>query len=241
MKGKDTTLDKIYDQAKQKRIALTLDEFAELLGISRATLFRIREKPDEENKDIIEKAHFLLDTKNVSREIGETEKEVHKKSYLEERQNQKLNSGTYMVPLVPVKAQAGYSRSYNNSDFLSELKSYPILPGVDPHGGIWRYFQVYGDSMLDFLNDGDYVLSNQIAKEDWPEIKDFQVYVIVTEDLVTIKRVFKRKHFKELVLVPENEMFDQRVINTEDIREIWRYRRHIGWNASSTKKFEIKV
>jgi phage repressor protein C with HTH and peptisase S24 domain len=161
--------------------------------------------------------------------------------YLTKRFSKKINSGPYMVPLVPVKAQAGYRRRYNNTDFLNELKSYPIVPGVDPHGAIWRYFQVDGDSMMNFLNNGDYVLSNQIAKEDWPEIKDYHVYVVVTDDLVTIKRIFKRKHFKELVLIPENEKFDQKVINTEDIKEIWRYRRHIGWNASSPKKFEIKV
>lgn len=159
--------------------------------------------------------------------------------YLQQRQNQKLNSGPYMVPLISIRAQAGYSRSYINNDFLNKMESYPIVPGVDPHGAIWRYFQVNGDSMLPFLNNGDYVLSNQIAKEDWPEIKDYHVYVIVTDELVTIKRVFKRK--KELVLIPENEKFDQKLVSLDDIKEIWRYRRHIGWNASSPKKFEIKI
>lgn len=161
--------------------------------------------------------------------------------FVKKRFEKKLNTNTVMVPLVPVKTQAGYRRRYANTDFLNELKSYPILPGVDPHGAIWRYFQVDGDSMMTFLNNGDYVLANQIPKEDWHEIKDYQVYVIVTDDLVTIKRVFKRKHFKELVLIPENEIFEQKVINTEDIREIWRYRRHIGWNAAPPKKIEIKV
>lgn len=211
-----------YEEGKIMPKHATLIQLSQILKFDPSAIFNETELHDKL-------------TEETSSSVSEEE------SYLTKRFEKKLNTGTVMVPLVPVKTQAGYRKRYANTDFLNELKSYPITPGVDPHGAIWRYFQVDGDSMMNFLNNGDYVLANQIPKEDWPEIKDYHVYVIVTEDLVTIKRVFKRKHFKELVLIPENEIFEQKVINTEDIREIWRYRRHIGWNASPPKKIEIKV
>lgn len=161
--------------------------------------------------------------------------------YNQRRLLNKNKAETVLVPLINVKAQAGYRKSYNNTDFLNTMELYPIVPGIDPHGAIWRYFQVDGDSMLDFLNDGDYVLGSQVPKEDWAELKDFLVYVIVTDDLVTVKHVAKRKQGKELVLIPKNESFDQVAINMDTVKEIWKYRRHIGWNASSPKKLEIKI
>ncbi len=176
---------------------------------------------------------FIVDNLHVSsdRPLPFTQKLLEKKNH----------SGPYMVPLVPVSAQAGYARSYENSDFLKTLEEYPIVPGVDPRGAVWRYFQVEGDSMLDLLNDGDYVLASQVPKEDWPDLKDYYMYVIVTDDLVTIKHAVKRKSGNELVLIPRNEKFNQQAILIENIREIWRYRRHIGWNAAPVKRFEIKI
>lgn len=156
-----------------------------------------------------------------------------------ERRERKISSGPLMVPLIAVSAQAGYSKSYNNSDFINKLDYYPIVPGIDHHGAIWRYFQVKGDSMLDFLNDGDYVLSSQVANEDWKDLKDFLVYVIVTDSIVTVKYVVKRND--ELILIPRNEKFKQVAIKINEVKEIWKYRRHIGWNASNPKKLEIKI
>ena len=63
-------------------------------------------------------------------------------TYIAKRRDQKINGGQFMVPLVPVSAQAGYSKSYTSSDFIHNLDVYPIVPGIDPHGAIWRYFQV---------------------------------------------------------------------------------------------------
>lgn len=159
--------------------------------------------------------------------------------YHKQRLNKKINSGPLMVPLISIKAQAGYSKNYNNTDFIATMELYPIVPGIDPHGAIWRYFQVDGDSMLDFLNNGDYVLASQVPNEDWKVFKDFNVYVIVTENLVTIKYVAKRD--EELILIPLNERHKQKLVPLKDVKEIWKYRRHIGWNASAGKKLEIKI
>lgn len=161
--------------------------------------------------------------------------------YITKRRQIKAADAPFLVPLIPVEAQAGYSKGYNNADFINKLDYYPIVPGIDPHGAVWRYFQISGDSMLDFLNNGDYVLASQVTKEDWPDLKDALVYVIVTDELVTIKRVVKRPKKQDLVLVPDNEKYNQVAVPLESVKEIWKYRRHIGWNASTPKKIEIRI
>ena len=159
--------------------------------------------------------------------------------YLSKRRILKNEKGPLMVPLVSVSAQAGYSKSYDHSDFINQLEHYPILPGVDPHGAIWRYFQVDGDSMHDVLENGTFVLSSQVPKEDWNEIKDFMVYVIVTEFLVTIKYAVKRG--SELILIPKNKSYKQIAVPFSNITEIWKYRRHIDWNVSAGEMLTIEI
>ena len=146
-----------------------------------------------------------------------------------------------MVPLVPVKAQAGYSKAYSSIDFIGQLEVYPIVPGIDHRGAIWRYFQVDGDSMVNTFTDGDYVLASQVPREDWDDLKDWLVYVIVTADKVLIKRVTRYKDRNLWVLTSDNERYKQFTIPVAEVLELWKYRRHISWNAAPPKKFEIKL
>lgn len=113
--------------------------------------------------------------------------------YLSRRQHLKNNGGAFMVPLVPVAAQAGYSKSYTNPVFINQLETFAILPGIDPHGAAWRYFEVEGDSMEDTFKEGQYLLTSQVIKEDWRNIENFYVYVIITGDKVMVKRLAKVK------------------------------------------------
>lgn len=62
------------------------------------------------------------------------------------------------MPLVTIKARAGYLSSYENIDLINSLDKYAIPPGVSYTGAIWRYFEVDGDSMEPALQRGDYVL-----------------------------------------------------------------------------------
>jgi len=242
-------MDGVLEDIKKARIAKgwSQTEVADKLGIGLRQYQNIEAGQFPKYKrQQIQKLESILDIK-----IYESiyEEDIHEgslvekpqTSYLKQRQNKKNNSGPVMVPLVSVSAQAGYSKSYDNTDFLNKLELYPILPGIDPHGAIWRYFQIDGDSMKDTFDPGDYVLSSQVPKEDWPDLKDFLVYVIVTDAKVLIKRIAKRKSGKEWVTISDNEKYAQFILNPEEVKELWKYRRHIGWNAAAPKRIEIKV
>lgn len=125
-----------YKKAKAKRIVATQEEFAGLLNYSRSQLIRFF-NGDDVSDELLHLAKEIADgTFNVSRGTHVSEPA---EPYLKRRQAQKNHSGPFMVPLVPVTAQAGYSQAYNNTDFINQLEYYPIVPGIDPHGAISRH------------------------------------------------------------------------------------------------------
>lgn len=147
-------------------------------------------------------------------------------TYLQQRRDKKAVSIPFLVPLVSVKAQAGYARSYANTDFINQLESFPILPGIDPRGAVWRFFEVQGDSMEPSLYNTDLVLVSMVPSEDWKDIKRGQVHVIITEDQVFIKQIYQ-KDAGHVILKSTNKKHKDKIIAYTDIKEIWLYRRHV--------------
>jgi phage repressor protein C with HTH and peptisase S24 domain len=147
----------------------------------------------------------------------------------------------YMVPLVPVKAQAGYVRAVDQETFLDTMEEYALPPGVSPHGAVWRYWEVEGESMEPAFHSGDFILTSQVHRMDWDNIRNFYLYVIVTSDKVLFKRLFCKNEL-EWVLISENEEHSpQQLLPIEEVKEVWVFRRHIVNHAPPTKMFKITV
>jgi len=182
-------------------------------------------------------------TSNLNLEEQETPIST-KKNFREELRNKKNNSGPYMVPLVPVAAQAGYAKNCYDLAYIEKLETYPILPGVDPHGASWRYFQVQGDSMLDTLKPDQFILTSQVIKEDWRNVEHRDVYVIITHEGVIVKRLYKVKGKDYWAAVsdnPDENQYPQFRIYVKDVHELWKFRRKVDWDAPAPRKVEIKV
>lgn len=175
--------------------------------------------------------------------IAVIESQQDAKDYIKNRLAKKNSeAGPFMVPLVPIKAQAGYSKSFSDTDFIRKLQVFPIVPGIDHRGAEWRYFEVEGDSMEETFKEGQYLLASQVIQEDWRNIENFYVYVIVTEEKVMIKRLAKVKGKDYWAAISDNEAnYQQFRLPVADVKELWKYRRHIDWDASPPKKFEIKI
>lgn len=207
-----------------------------LVKLSKFLDFNLSELSDTEVQNVPREQ--LLEDEGLDRD----QPQAPPKSYLKARRDQKNHSGPFMVPLVPVASQAGYAKKYLDPIFIDQLELYPILPGIDPHGAQWRYFEVKGDSMEDTFKSGQYVLASQVIKEDWRNIENFYVYVIITGDQVMIKRLAKVKGKDYWAAISDNESaYHQFKLPVIEVKELWKYRRHIDWDASPRKKFEIKV
>lgn len=169
---------------------------------------------------------FNLNDLTVQNVPQETLAKEPGRDYMQERRDKKTNAPPQMIPLVPVKAQAGYARSYANTDFINQLDLFPILPGIDPRGAVWRFFEVQGDSMEPSLYNTDLVLVSMVPTEDWKEIKRGQVHVVITADQVLIKKVYQQDS-DHLLLRSANKKHKDKIIAFSDIKEIWLYRRHV--------------
>lgn len=231
--------EKLRDFKNEK--GWTQQQMAEFLEVGYRTY------QDIEKTGIIKKADVLARVLEKTRlSLDDTSRSTQKfagyaEDYLTTRRNFKAMSQPYLVPMVPFKAQAGYVRAFDQVEFLDTLEKYALPPGVDPRGAVWRYFEVEGDSMEPTFHSGDVVLGSMVPREDWTQLRNFYIYVIVTHDALLLKRIFM-KTMDEWVLISDNEkLYDQQLIKVGNIRELWVFRRHIVNKAPVPKMFEIKV
>lgn len=163
-------------------------------------------------------------------------------TYLSKRRFQKNVDIELRVPLVSVKARAGYVSSYDSVDLINSLDKYAIPPGVTYTGAIWQYFEVDGDSMDPVLTTGDYVLCSQVPNEDWTNnIRNYYIYVLVTNTEILIKRIFVKPNGKWVLISDNEENFKQQYFDPATLKELWIFRRLIKKSLKIDKTFKINI
>ncbi|NAS30954.1 transcriptional regulator [Flavobacteriaceae bacterium R38] len=128
--------------------------------------------------------------------------------------------GEENVVYIPIKARAGYLDGYGDPDYIETLPSFKM-----PHltNGTYRCFEVQGNSMVRTFFDGDLVFGKYV--EDFDDVKDGRVYVIVSKnDGIVLKRVINRiKERSKLILKSDNKdgNYPTYTIDADEILEIW--------------------
>ena len=124
------------------------------------------------------------------------------------------------IEMVPVKALAGYTASYDDVEFIQELPTFqvPFLPRDKKY----RVVPIKGESMLP-LQPGSLVFAEYV--EDWTAIKDGTICIVVTrEDGVVLKQVINHlADRKVLILNSTNKTYDPYPILGSEIQEIWKF------------------
>lgn len=226
----------------------TVEEAAVALDVTRSTMYNYYalETIDPDFKKLLKEKLNIEIGQNVSDE-NQNEKNkmdnmsVESETFLEKRRKKKNADNPYLVPFVDVPAQAGYKKAYDHIDYIQTLKHYPILPNVDPHGATWRYFQVEGDSMENprksgdeivdpGLKDNDVILASLVIKDDWETFSNLYTYVVVTNDILTIKDVDREmfKEHKKWVLISRNPIYEPMLIDIKDVKQLWLFRRRVS-------------
>lgn len=100
-----------------------------------------------------------------------------------------------VVPLVPIKAYAGYIDNYNNQEFFEGLGVH-TLSVTSNYRGRYMAFVVKGESMSDgseeSINEGTIVTGREIQRHHWRNklhLHRFEDYVIVHKDGIVTKRI----------------------------------------------------
>ncbi len=124
------------------------------------------------------------------------------------------------IELVPVKAQAGYTRGFSDPEYISELQVFQ-LPFLSREKK-YRTFQLQGDSMLPIPErswvTGEFVL-------DWREVKTGEACIILTSDEGIVFKIVENRIEKEgvLILYSLNPVYEPYEVRAGEIREIWRF------------------
>lgn len=123
------------------------------------------------------------------------------------------------VLMVNAKAAAGYPSNLSNHQWYTSLPAFHIpLPSFK--GVSIRAFQVEGHSMLPILKPNDWVFGKAVLHLE--SIKEGDVYVVVTQDSVLVKRVY-HKEGQQLLLVSENKEYADITMSKHEIQEMWHF------------------
>lgn len=134
------------------------------------------------------------------------------------------SKGKENIEMVPVKAQAGYTNSYGDLDFIASLPKFK-LPFL-PENKTYRTFQIKGDSMLP-VPENAWVTCSYV--ENWELIKNGKACVIVTKnDGIVFKLVYNRLNTGVLLLVSSNRNYLPYEIQISQVLEIWQLE---TWNS----------
>jgi transcriptional regulator with XRE-family HTH domain len=129
------------------------------------------------------------------------------------------NDGKENIEMVPVKAQAGYTNSYGDLDFIAGLPKFK-LPFLSEEK-TYRTFQIQGDSMLP-IKEGSWVTCSFV--ENWTNIKDGKACIVVTkDDGIVFKLIYKRLTDTKFLLVSSNRNYSPYEISVSQVLEIWQF------------------
>ena len=123
------------------------------------------------------------------------------------------------IVLVPVKAQAGYARGRLDSVFMQDL---PVLslPDAQFRHGTFRAFEVAGDSMEPTFYGRDLVICRNV--QDWRWIRAMELYVVVLQDDVLIKRLKPAEGGKPVLeLRSDNDYYPAQRVPLTEVVEVW--------------------
>jgi phage repressor protein C with HTH and peptisase S24 domain len=133
--------------------------------------------------------------------------------------------GEERIVHVPYPAQAGYGRLIDDPVFFNDLPTYQ-LPDPQFRSGTYRSFEIAGTSMEPVFMPNDIVISAFIEPRYWADaIKNGQIYIIVTQQDVVIKRIVNDiKSKKQIQCCSENPDYDPYIIPVDEIKEVWKAR-----------------
>ncbi|WP_267402778.1 MULTISPECIES: transcriptional regulator [unclassified Chryseobacterium] len=141
------------------------------------------------------------------------------------------------IALVPNKLKAGYLQGYNDPNFIKTLPTFR-LPNLN--NGVFRMFEIEGNSMFPTLPDRTHVIAQFV--DDWIHgIKDNMLYAIISNEVEDglIKRCLNRiKKYDNLICKSDNRRnFPTQNISPSTIKEVWEVKLHLNFNLPDPADF----
>jgi len=141
-----------------------------------------------------------------------------------------------LIPIVPVKASAGYLNGFADPEYIGSLPRFSMpVPELSP-GRTFRVFQIKGDSMLPIL-PGSYLFCEFI--EAVSAIREGDIYILITrEEGLVCKRVFLQED-NQLMLKSDNLEYQSYLIDGHNVLEIWKAKGVLSFDLPKPERNEI--
>lgn len=231
-------------ELKQLRVqkGLSQQRLADLSGIPLGTIGRIESSGEEIKKiqtaDLLQKVFNNEEIRgNISSKtpmgnaikIGELTGDEENSPFID------IGNGQYImvVPIVPIKAQAGYIQNYNDEKYIEENFTEKHTFSVSRvYRGRYMAFIVDGDSMDDRTSDaiieGSTVTGREIQKHHWRNkfhINRYKDYVIVHSDAIFVKRIIEHDTINGTILChslnPNKDLYADFELNLDECLQIF--------------------
>jgi len=136
------------------------------------------------------------------------------------------NSLKEKIELVPFEAQAGYLQEFQKPSYISKLPTFSL---PKHHNGIYRAFEINGDSMPP-INNNSIAIGRYI--ESWSDILPNKRYILVSKNEgIVFKRVYKDKNnVNNLILSSDNKDYAPYSLHASELAEIWLFVSFIGFS-----------
>lgn len=132
------------------------------------------------------------------------------------------------ILMVNEKAAAGYGQNIGDAEYMNSLPAFGF-PLPEYRNASFRGFQITGDSMIPLVNAGDWVLAK--AVDSYDAVINNQVYVVVEEESIRLKKVVKSLG-NQVELISLNPEYPPVKINATGILELWEYHSKISFGAN---------
>lgn len=204
----------------RRELGLTQAALAEKLGVTRASVGAYEEGRAMPNY------HFLLELADMG---GTSVDDLI-------RGSKRIKLGTAgtpgQIPLVPIRAAAGYQKGFPDEEYVKELPHF-TLPFLGK--GNFRAFEISGDSMLPLVS-GTIVIGEKL--ERLSDLRDGRTYVLVTrQEGIVYKRVFNYIRDRGvLFLVSDNAKYKPYSIDPMEIHEAWAAKAYVSLEFPESEK-----
>lgn len=210
----------------RKKSGFSQAEIAENIGIPRTTLGDYERAHTQPSMEMLIKFASLFmvqidDLLNLDLEKMSWDETISGKTRILTMTVNEAREGN--IELVQTKAAAGYIGSFQDPEFVSNLPKM-LIP---PIKGLYRAFEIEGDSMLP-MESGSIVICKYVEKIN--EVKNDKPYIIVSvRDGLVYKRLQLDHDNNTLICRSDNNLYPSFRLPMEDVKEIWEYHAHIAF------------
>jgi hypothetical protein len=126
----------------------------------------------------------------------------------------KQSTEDYIVRIIDHKASAGFGVGFGDSDYIKDLRIMTV-PFRVPKESL--AFEIDGDSMYPYVDDGSFVITSRL--DSLNQIQDGKNYIIVTEESILYKMIYKGDDV--LSLVSLNTKYPPITLSKSEVIQIW--------------------